>query len=120
MIRVFKDSYKLSLLLAIVFFASLMFSAYTLYSLPGELRLTDGFQPVFFKAYVIVAISFLLGAAALYVALHAQREVLVYRDRTHQSDEANTETSDETKTTITLDGVKAGLRQAQGEKEILK
>lgn len=120
MIRVFKDSYKLSLLLAIVFFVGILFSAYVLYSLPRELRLTDGFQPIFFKTYVILAASFLSGATALYVALHGQREVLVYRDRTHETDDSKTQTTDDTKTTITLDGVKTGLQQAQGEKEILK
>ena len=121
MIRVFKNSYKLSLLLAIVFFVSILISAYSLYELPRELHLTQGIQSVFTKVYIIISISFLLGAIALYAALQSQREVLVYRDRSHEADDSdNFDTNNETKTTITLEGVKTGLQQAHGEKEILK
>jgi len=121
MIRVFKDSYKLSLLLAIVFFVSILISAYVLYALPHDLYLTDGYTSVLFKAYLTIAFSFFVGATALYTALRAQREVLVYRDRSHETNEtSNTNSSNETKTTITLEGVRAGLEQARNPNEILK
>src|SRR4051812_35418784 len=116
MIRAFKNSYKLSLLLAIVFFVSILISAYALYELPRELHLSDGFQSVLGKTYVTLGLSFLFGGIALYVALQSKREILVYRDRSHETDENNnSNTANETKTTITLEGVKAGLQQAQNE-----
>jgi hypothetical protein len=121
MIRAFKDSYKLSLLIAVIFFASILASAYALYALPHSLMLTDGFHPVFVKVYVIVAFTFLVGGFALYTALKSQREIVVYRDRSNDTKETEKANMvDETKTTITLDGVKGNLSQANSQKEILQ
>lgn len=121
MIGVFKDSFKLSLLVTAIFFAGILASAYVLYTLPHDLRLIEGYQTVIAKAYIVVAITFLIGAFALYAALRSQREVVVYRDRSTDITESEKNTTvDETKTTITLDGVKASLNQATSEKEILQ
>ena len=118
-----RDSYKLSLFVAAIFFASILASAYVLYSLPHNLMLTDGFQSVFAKTYGVIAVTFLLGCIALYIALRSQREVIVYRDRSQdivEEEANNTSIIDETKTTITLDGIKASLKEASTEKGILQ
>jgi putative methionine-R-sulfoxide reductase with GAF domain len=121
MIRAAKDSYKLSLLMVVIFFACMLASAYALYTLPHNLMLTDGFHPVFIKVYIIIAITFLVGGFALYTALKSQREVVVYRDRIIDNKEAEkTAQADENKTTITLEGVKGNLSQATNQKEILQ
>jgi methyl-accepting chemotaxis protein len=73
------------------------------------------------KVYVTVALTFVIGALALYMALKSQREVVVYRDRTADNKHGeNGDAGDENKTTITLDGVKNRLQQAVNEKEILQ
>jgi len=110
-----RDSYKLSLFVAAIFFASILASAYVLYSLPHNLMLTDGFQSVFAKTYGVIAVT--------YIALRSQREVIVYRDRSQdivEEEANNTSIIDETKTTITLDGIKASLKEASTEKGILQ
>ena len=118
MIRVFKDSYKLSLLVATIFFVSILVSAYFLYSVPHVLMFSG---TAFIKAYLAVAISFSLGAIAIYIALSTQREVVVYRDRVLDENYTNgNSSSDETRTTITLDGVRSSLEQSKNEKDILK
>jgi putative methionine-R-sulfoxide reductase with GAF domain len=121
MIRAFKDSYRLSLLIAAIFFVSILASGYMLYTLPHNLMLTDGYQSVFAKAYVVVAITFLLGGFALYAALKFQREVIVYRERSIENEEGeNSAVVDENKTTINLEGVRTNLNQANSQKDILQ
>jgi methyl-accepting chemotaxis protein len=122
MLGAFKDSFKLSLLVTAIFFAGILASAYVLYTLPHDLRLIEGYESIITKAYLVVAATFLLGGTALFFALRSQRDVVVYRDRSvdNQDAEKNTTIVDETKTTITLDGVKASLNTATSEKEILQ
>jgi putative methionine-R-sulfoxide reductase with GAF domain len=121
MIRVLKDSYRLSLLIAALFFVSSLFAAYILYRLPSNLMLPNDFQPVFTKTYLVIAMTFILGSIALFLALRTQREIIVYKDRSLDNTSADNNTIvDENKTTITLDGVKASIQQAGTSKEILK
>jgi transcriptional regulator with GAF, ATPase, and Fis domain len=123
MIRAFKDSYKLSLLIAVIFFASILASGYLLFMLPHNLMLADGYQHVFTQVYLVVAITFLTGGIAIYLALKSQREIVVYREKTSDAESLESENSraeDEHKTTITLDGVKADLSHASTEKDILQ
>ena len=119
MIRILKDSYKLSLLVATIFFVSILVSAYFLYSVPHTL-MVSGTAPVFIKAYLAVAVSFALGALAIYIALSTQREIVVYRDRVLDENTNGNSSADENRTTITLDGVRSGLEQSKNEKDILK
>ena len=120
MIRLLKDSYKLSLLVGTIFLVSILVSAYFLYSIPHVL-MVSGTESIFIKTYLAVTASFLLGAGALYIALKSQREIVVYRDRVLDENRNNSNSSlDETRTTITLDGVKTSLDQAKNEKDLLK
>ena len=59
MISIFKNSYKLSLTLATFFILGMAASLFAIYSLPGSLRLTAGYQPEFLNVYLIIAITFL-------------------------------------------------------------
>jgi hypothetical protein len=123
MIRAFKDSYNLSLLIAVIFFASILASGYLLFMLPYKLMLANGYAHVFTQVYIAVAISFALGGVALYLALKSQREIVVYRERTSDAESVESESNgmeDQHKTTITLEGVKADLSSATTEKDILQ
>jgi methyl-accepting chemotaxis protein len=121
MIGAFKDSYKLSLLATTIFLASILVSGYFLYTLPHALKVSGDFTADLTKVYVTIAISFLLGGVALYLALRSQREIVVYRDRTLESDKGDAANAgNETKTTITLDGVRASMQHTPDEKETLK
>jgi len=110
------------MLIATIFFISILASAYVLYTLPHNLMVRDGSYSAFIDAYVVIAISFLLGCVAIYFGLKSSREIIVYKDRKLDVDEEDKNTSwlDENKTTITLDGVKAGLQQASTKKDMLQ
>jgi GAF domain-containing protein len=69
----------------------------------------------------VVAAAFLLGGFALYAALKFHREVIVYRDRSTDNEKTENNTIvDENKTTITLEGVRTNLNQANSQKDILQ
>ncbi len=122
MTRLFKDFYKLGMLAATIFFVSILVSAYVLYNLPHNVEINDGSFTPFVSAYVTIAISFALGALAVYFGLKSNREIVVYKDRTIEETEGGLEGNwsiNDNKTTITLEGVKNGIQQAGDETEIL-
>lgn len=119
MISIFKNRYKLSLALATLFTLGMAVSLYAIYSLPGSLRLADGYQPEFFNVYLTIAITFVAGALGLVLALGYKKEVVIFRDRAIEAAAAKKQDADQSKTTISLDGVAAGLQTAKTNKEIL-
>lgn len=119
MINIFKNSYKLSLTLATFFILGMAVSLYAIYSLPGNLRLVDGYQPEFFNVYLVIALTFLFGALGLVLALRYKKEVLIFRDRAIEAASAKKQETDTNKTTISLDGVVASMEHASTKKEIL-
>lgn len=119
MISIFKNSYKLSLALATFFILGTAVSLFAIYSLPGSLRLTQGYQPEFLNVYMIIVITFLAGGLALIMALRYKKEVIVFRDRTLEAAAAKKQEAEQSKNTISLEGLLNNLEQAQNKKEIL-
>lgn len=119
MISIFKNRYKLSLALATFFILGMAVSLFAIYSLPTHLRLSEGYQPEFVKVYLIIAATFVAGALGLTFALSYKKEVLIFRDREIEAAAAKKSDSDQSKTTISLDGVMKALENAKEEKEIL-
>ena len=120
MITIFKNRYKLSLTLATFFILGIAVSLFAIYSLPVSLRLADGYQPEFFNVYVVVAITFAAGAFSLIVALRYKREVVVFRDRSMEAAATNKQETEQGKTTISLEGVKASLQDKENVKATLE
>jgi putative methionine-R-sulfoxide reductase with GAF domain len=118
MTDLFKDGYKLSLLLATLFAIGVMASFYQIYRLPHNLMLADGYQPVMLNVYLIPGITFLIGAFAVWVGINYKNEVIVYRDKQLQADVSARENADANLSTISLDPVKDSLKQVSGEKNI--
>lgn len=113
------DRYYLNLILAVLFILGIGFSFYLIYSLPTNLRLTNGYQPEFAGVYLSLGITFIVGAAALMVSMRYKKEVIVFRDRAEDISKTDSaETSD--KTTISLDGVKSSLNQARNSKDTIQ
>lgn len=119
MIRLLKNHYKVSLTLATFFVLGMAASLFAIYSLPANLFLADGYQPEFANVYLVIALTFLLGALGLVLALRYKKEIVVFRDRTIEAATKKQET-EHGKTTISLDGVIAGLEQAKTTKQILE
>jgi len=72
------NTQKLGVVFTFMFFAALLFSAYTLYSLPGQLSLyspavdllvLDQLKPVFFQGYLVFGVTALLGMTTVTLLL---------------------------------------------------
>lgn len=119
MITVFKNRYKLSLALATFFILGMAASLFVIYSLPKSLRLADGYQSQFFSVYLVVAATFVVGALGLVVALRYKREVVILRDRSIEAAASKKQETEQSKTSISLDGVAASIQESEG-KEMLE
>jgi hypothetical protein len=119
MISIFKNSYKLSLTLATFFILGMAVSLFAIYSLPGSLHLSDGYQPAFLNVYLVIAITFLVGATGLALALRHRKEVVVFRDRTLEAAAAKKHEAEAGKTTISLEALINSLELATNKQEII-
>jgi putative methionine-R-sulfoxide reductase with GAF domain len=121
MTGLFNDRYYLNLILAAVFTAGIGISLYLIYSLPANLRLTDGYQAELVNIYIRLVLTFVLGAVTLLSALRYKKEVVVMRDRIVDAATAEREAAEQAgKTTISLDTVKSNVNQANAVKDILQ
>ncbi len=120
MIRTFKDSSKLNLLLTVLFMAGIAASAYVLYRLPNNLMVPYGYESVFNTTYLVVGLSFLIGVVAVTQAMRYKKELIVYRDRVTEMSQSDLDASASDKSTISVDSIKTALRTAKGEKDILQ
>ena len=120
MITLFKNPYKLSLALATFFILGIAISLFAIYSLPGSLRLADGYQSEFLSVYLTMAITFFAGGLGLVLALRYKKEVVIFRDRSIEASVAKKQEAEQGKTTISLDKVVSSVEQATGRKEILE
>jgi methyl-accepting chemotaxis protein len=120
MIELLKDRINLALIMAILFFLGIIASIYTIYSLPHNLMLPDGYQPAFSDVYLVTGLTFLLGALNIWYNSRHKNEVVVYRDKQLEQSIADSGATDQSGlTTISLESVKNSLKQAKNEKEIL-
>ncbi len=119
MTGIFNDRYKIGLILAVISVLGFGISLYFIYSLPDELRLADGYQPEFTPVYVVISITFLVGALALLSALKYSKEVIVFRDKSLDKAHADQQSDQANKSSISLDLVKSSLNTAQTEKDVL-
>jgi len=119
MIRAFKDPLKVNLILTSLFFVGIAASAYVLYRLPSNLMIPYGYESTFNTVYVIVAATFLVGVAVLSQAMKYKKELVVFRERTNEMNQADLDSAAE-KSTITVEGVKAAIASASGEKNIFQ
>jgi hypothetical protein len=114
-----KDRVNLSLILAVMFFAGIIASIYVIYSLPHQLMLRDGYQPEFANAFIVLGLTFAIGALNIWYGARHKNEVIVYRDK--QIDKTTSDdTTDSNQTTISLDTVTASVKQSNDTKEILQ
>jgi methyl-accepting chemotaxis protein len=115
-----KDRYKLGLLMAGIFFAGVIASLYTIYSLPNNLMLAPGYQSAFASVYVTLGITFFIGALSIWFALQYRNEVIVFREKQLQKTDENQQGIDTNATTISLEPVRQGVKLATNDKEVLQ
>jgi putative methionine-R-sulfoxide reductase with GAF domain len=115
-----KDRYKLGLLLAGIFFAGIIASLYTIYSLPHNLMLSSGYQSAFVSVYTVIGLTFLVGALAIWYSLQYRNEVIVFRDKQLQKTDIENQAGDSGASTISLESVRNSIKVAKSDKEILQ
>jgi methyl-accepting chemotaxis protein len=120
MIKTFKDSNKVNLILTVLFLVGIIVSAYILFRLPNNLLIPYGYESVFNTAYIVIGITFIIGIAGITQALRYKSELIVYRDRKNDASLEGQNAADSGKSTISVDSINAALRSAKGEKEILQ
>src|SRR5258708_12143044 len=82
-----KKSGTLSRVVSLVFFASMLFSAYLLFTLPHNLVMKGGLPtlelawPVLITLFVSVGLTFILGIAAVNNAMQSGKETVVYLEK---------------------------------------
>jgi hypothetical protein len=107
MIRTFKNSQQLSMALAIAFFVAILVCGYTLYALPAELGFPSGYETAMTKVYWTMAITFVVGSVAIFLALSAKKEVIVFKTKTSDGSDADSASAEEgQKTSISLEHIK--------------
>lgn len=108
MIKSLKNSRQLAPILAIAFLVTAIATAFVLYSLPADLGLTTGYEQTMNKVYFTAALTLIVGAAAIYLALIAKEEIIVYRTKTTDEHEAGDQNGDDNqKGTISLDSIRS-------------
>jgi putative methionine-R-sulfoxide reductase with GAF domain len=119
MIQNFVNRFNLNLLLTVLFIAGIGASLYVIYSLPVSLRLADGYQPEFIRVYLVTGATLFVGLITLTSSLRYKKEVIVFRDKVIDKEEAQREAAEQAgKTTINLDVVRNSLSAAT-QKEAL-
>lgn len=118
--ELFKDRYKLGLILAMLFFIGIAASLYQIYRLPHELMLPTESHPAFNNVYIVLGVTFLLGGFTLWWTLSHRNEVIVFRDKQRDESTTGKEAQDSGQTTISLESVKNNIRQSDGEKQLLQ
>jgi hypothetical protein len=119
MIRQLKNSQRLSLTLAMIFFLAILVSAYMLYSLPYDVLETAGYGSALTKTYLTIALTFVFGAIAIFYAINSKKELVVFKEKTLESEKADDNSSTNgSKSTISLESVKASLSTSKGSKEL--
>lgn len=108
MIKSLKNSRQLGPIMAMAFFVTAIVTAFVLYSLPADLGLTTGYESTLNTVYVTVALTLIVGAAAIYLALITREEIIVYKTKTADDQEAGNQNGDDNeKGTISVDSIRA-------------
>jgi methyl-accepting chemotaxis protein len=114
-----KNNYRINLILAVLFFASVAVSAYILFRIPYALRVPSGASGFLTTLYTILAVTFVLGGVAIVRAFQYKEELIVYRERTREMKQAD-EDAAEKKNEISLDSVKSALKESRDNEDIIQ
>lgn len=113
------NSQRLSLALAMIFFLAILVSAYMLFSLPGDLLETAGYGDALTNTYVVVAITFVIGAIAIFYTINSKKELIVYKEKELVNELTDSSsTAEGSKSTISSDSVRSSLNGGHEKKEI--
>lgn len=116
---VFKDHLKISHVLAGLFFLGILVSFYMLYRIPGMLQATSGFSKLT-TPYLIIAITFIAGMAAIIIALQYRKELIVVHDRIVSKEDEATENENKTAANYSISSIQQAVKSAKNSNEVLQ
>jgi methyl-accepting chemotaxis protein len=119
MIKELKDSGKINILFTVLFVIGIAASAYVLFRLPSNLMIPYGYESVFNTVFIVVGFTLAIGAITLAQALRYKKEMIVYRDRVTEANQADQDGASAANS-INVDNIKSALNTAKNEKEILQ
>lgn len=121
MMELFRDRYKTGLILATLFLIGILVSLYQIYRLPHNMMVADGYHPALSNVYIVLGITFLIGAFTIWSALHDKNEIIVYRDKQLDAEKTSRDNAATgQQSTISLDSVRESINTARNPKDILQ
>lgn len=121
-----KDSSKLSLVMTAFFFAGILFSAYSLYTLQQNLIFSQAIhvidsnlaRAVILKPSIIILVTFALGIYAINLAQKSVRQVTVFVDKKVEDGQNNTTTTEGEGESIDVTTFRQSLQTAKASEFI--
>ncbi len=121
MIKLFKDRYKVSLILAGFFFLSVLITTFYLYTFSYNLMFERKDYPALDSIYIWFAITFISGSISIWHVLTDKNEVIVYRERQlHNQAPERQQLHESAPVIASLEKVKTNINQARSEKDLLE
>lgn len=121
MMDLLRDRYKTGLILATLFLIGILISLYQIYRLPHNMMVTDGYHPALSNVFIILGITFFVGAITIWSTLNNRNEIIVFRDKQLDADKAAREnTSAGQQSNISLDSVKESVNVSGSLKDAMQ
>ncbi len=122
LLQILKDTHKLSLLTAILFFIGIISSFYVMFTLPNDLIFKGGMTSsslasgVYAKLFIVIALTFVLGVIAINVTLKAKKEIIVYKEKRSQEESTLANGTASNSTSIDLQTFTNSLKSVKADK----
>jgi methyl-accepting chemotaxis protein len=116
MMSLFKNRLTVSHVLAALFFLGVLVSAYMLYKIPDTLQVTSGFSQLV-TPFIIIALTLVLGIAALIFSLEYKKELIVIRDRVITNQDETTGSDSKTSTAYSIASIQQAVKDAKNSNE---
>lgn len=122
LLQLLKDTHKLSLLVAILFFIGIISSFYVMFTLPHDLIFKGGMTSsslasgVYTKLFIVIAFTFILGVIAINVTMNAKKEIIVYKEKRNQEETTLTHGTDSKGTSIDIQTFSNTLKSLKADK----
>jgi transcriptional regulator with GAF, ATPase, and Fis domain len=120
MMEILRDRYKTGLIMATLFLIGILVSLYQIYRLPQNMMVADGYHPALSNVYVILGITFLIGAVTIWSALHNRNEIIVFRDKQADDKTNRDQATSGQQSTISLESVKESISATSNAKDVLQ
>ncbi len=124
LLQLLKNTHKLSLLVAILFFIGIFSSFYVMFTLPHDLIFKGGMTSsslasgVYTKLFIVIALTFILGVIAINVIMNAKKEIIVYKEKRSHEEATLAHGTDSKSTSIDIQTFSHTLKSVKADKTL--